>query len=82
MNMRRKVLFAAAAISAFALLAGEASARTICRADGVCFNTSGAPIAPWQQPAFRGGYADEGYYGGPPYPYHHHHYHRYWHPAY
>ena len=67
-------LLAGLAFSSVALLAAApASARTICRADGMCFNTSGAPIAPWQQPAYRGGFADEGY--GSYYPYHHH---RHW----
>ncbi len=61
MSLARNLLLTAAAASAVALLAaGPASARTICRADGTCFNTSGEPIAPWQQPAFRGGYAYEG----------------------
>ena len=68
----------AAALSTLALFAaGPASAKTICRPDGICFNTSGQPIAPWQQPAYRGGYADESY-APPPYPYYHHH-HPHWH---
>jgi hypothetical protein len=80
MAIMRNLPLIAAAVSAAALIAASpASARTICRADGICFNTSGEPIAPWQQPAFRGGFAyppGYGYYGYYRYPYHHrHHWH-------
>jgi hypothetical protein len=74
MSSTRTLLLAGLAASAVALLvATPASARTICRPDGVCFNTSGKPIAPWQQPAYQGDYE----YGN--YPYHHH---RHWRPDY
>jgi hypothetical protein len=74
MTFRRNLLLAGAASSIALLVAAPASAHTVCRADGICFNTSGAPIAPWQQPAFRGGYAyPNGYYG-----YYHPYHHRYW----
>jgi hypothetical protein len=53
------------------LAAAPASAHSVCRADGVCFNTSGTPIPYYQQPAYRGGFADQ-----TPYPYHHR---RHWH---
>lgn len=79
MTFAQNLLLAATAASLFAVLAAApASARTICRADGVCFNTSGEPIAPWQQPAFRGGYAYEGrgaYEGDGYWRYRHHHRH-------
>ena len=68
-------LLVAAALSSLALATAPASARTICRADGMCFNTSGTPIPDHDQPAYRGGFADEGY-AAPPYP---HPYHRYRH---
>ena len=71
------------AVGVALLLVGPASARTICRADGVCFNTSGEPIAPWQQPAYRGGFADEDNgYAYQPYRYYHnaypYRYRRHW----
>jgi hypothetical protein len=70
MTLVRIALSVAGAASAAAFLTvTPASAHTICRPDGFCFNTSGQPVAPWQQPALQGGYAN-GYY-----PYH---YHRYW----
>jgi hypothetical protein len=80
MNRTHISLLTAAAVSCLALVAAApASAKTICRPDGICFNTSGDPIAPWQQPAYRGGYADESYGPGPyPYPYHYHR-HPHWH---
>ena len=44
MRLARNLLLTAAAATGIALLAaGPASARTICRADGTCFNTSGDP---------------------------------------
>lgn len=74
MTLMRNLLVTAAAASGMALLAGSpVSAHTICRPDGVCFNTSGTPIPYWEQPAYRG-YADQGYY---PYPYRYHH-RRHW----
>jgi hypothetical protein len=83
MNMRppRSLLFGILAAASCALLtAASASAHTICRPDGICFNTSGDPIAPWQQPAFRGGFADDGGYSyDRPYPYRYYrHHHRHW----
>jgi hypothetical protein len=90
MTFAQNLLLTTAVATGVALLAiGPASARTICRTDGICFNTSGAPIAPWQQPAFRGGFADDGYgygygyYGYRPYhayrSYPYYGYHRHWH---
>lgn len=71
-------LLVAAALSPLAFAAAPASAHTVCRPDGVCFNTSGTPIPYYDQPAYRGGYADESY-GAPPYPYpYHHHYYRHY----
>jgi hypothetical protein len=70
MNVSRAFIFAALSVSA-ALVASSASARTICRPDGVCFNTSGKPIPPWKQPAYEGGYAYDAYP-----------YHRHWHRDY
>jgi hypothetical protein len=78
----RNLLLLTAAAGVALLVAGPASARTICRADGFCFNTSGDPIAPWQQPAYRGGFADEdGGYAYQPYRYYRtypYHYRRHW----
>lgn len=71
MTITRILLLATALVSGALLVSQSASARTICRPDGFCFNTSGAPIAPWQQPAYRGGYAD-------PYPYHRRHWRHYY----
>jgi hypothetical protein len=72
MSWSRVLCFAALVISmASAVTTTPASARTICRPDGFCFNTSGRPIPPWRQPAYEDGY-----------PYHYHPYHRYWRPDY
>lgn len=65
MTLGKILPLAAALLGGATLLSQPASARTICRPDGFCFNTSGAPIAPWQQPAYRGGFAH-------PYPYYRH----------
>lgn len=70
MTLVRILPLAAAVVGGAVLLSQTASARTICRPDGFCFNTSGTPIAPWQQPAYRG-YAY-------PYPYYHRYYRRHW----
>jgi|GEM_PF-5829330 hypothetical protein len=79
MTFARKLHLVAAACGVALLAAGPTSARTICRADGICFNTSGDPIAPWQQPAYRGGYADdEDGYAYRPYYYPHHRHYRHW----
>ena len=80
MTFRRILLLTAAAASGIVLLTtGPTSARTICRPDGTCFNTSGDPIAPWQQPAYRGYvYEGRGAYEGDRYWWHRHH-HRHWH---
>ena len=67
MTLIRILPLAAVLIGWAALLPQSASAHTVCRPDGFCFNTSGTPIAPWQQPAYRG-YA---------YPYSYH-YRRHW----
>lgn len=79
MRFAQSLLLTAIAATGIVLLAaGPASARTICRPDGTCFNTSGDPIAPWQQPAYRG-YAYEGrdaYEGDRYWRYRHH---RHWH---
>ena len=64
---RTLFLTAGAVCGALLLTTFAASARTICRPDGICFNTSGQPIYPDQQPAYRGGFADDGY------PYHRRH---------
>jgi hypothetical protein len=72
MNYVRLLLLTTSMISAASTAAvTPAFARTICRPDGVCFNTSGRPIPPWRQPAYED-----------PYPYGHHPYHRYWRPDY
>ena len=68
MTLVRILPLAAALVGGAILFSQSASARTICRPDGFCFNTSGAPIAPWQQPAYRG-YA---------YPSPYHYYRRHW----
>jgi hypothetical protein len=70
MTLYRTSLFVAFGIFAAAtfMTPPPASARTICRPDGYCFNTSGKPIPPWKQPA-------NAAYGYGYYPYHHH---RYW----
>jgi hypothetical protein len=66
-----RTLLTATAISGVALFTTiPASARTICRSDGYCFNTSGRPV--YDQPAYHG-WAYGGYY---PYPYRHR---RHWH---
>jgi hypothetical protein len=64
------LLAAVGVFCAAVLCTAPASAHTVCRPDGFCFNTSGAPIAPWQQPALRGGYAY--------YPYHYRHWRHYY----
>jgi hypothetical protein len=47
----RSLLLTAAAVSGVALLTvAPASARTICRGDGQCFNTSGSPV--YDQPQY------------------------------
>jgi len=67
----RSLLLTVAAASGVALLTfAPASARTICRGDGYCFNTSGSPV--YDQPAYHP-YAYEGYR---PYP---NRYRRHWH---
>jgi hypothetical protein len=68
MTIARNTLLVAVGISFFAAV--PASARTICRPDGYCFNTSGHPIPYYDQPAY------QGYYAYHPY---HHYYRRYWH---
>jgi hypothetical protein len=80
MTFSRSLLLTAATACGIALFAASpASARTICRADGICFNTSGEPIAPWAQPAYRGySYEGRGAYEGDRYWWHRHH-HRHWH---
>ena len=80
MILARNRLLAAVAVCGAALLASApASARTICGPDGICYNTSGDPIAPEQQPRYQ-------YYNQPGYGYgyyRHHHHHHYWrHDAY
>jgi hypothetical protein len=65
--MRSRLLTAAAVCGVALLIAAPASARTICRPDGYCFNTSGRPV--YDQPA----YHPYGYAG---YPYR---YRRHWH---
>ena len=70
MTLMRTRLATAAALCGLALIAAApASARTICRPDGYCFNTSGNPV--YDQPAYHR-YAYDGY----PYPYRHR---RHWH---
>jgi hypothetical protein len=70
MTLMRTRLATATALGALMLItAAPASARTVCRPDGYCFNTSGAPV--YDQPAYHR-YAYDGY----PYPYRHR---RHWH---
>jgi hypothetical protein len=72
MTLARNILLTAAAISCIAcFVAAPASARTICRPDGYCFNTSGRPIPYFDQPAYQGYYAYH--------PYRHYYHRRYWH---
>jgi hypothetical protein len=71
MTLARHTLLIAVAFSSTAFfLPGPASARTICRPDGYCFNTSGNPIPYYDQPAYQGYYAYH--------PYHHYYHRRYW----
>jgi hypothetical protein len=74
MTLLRNTLVIVTAISSFTLVMdAPASARTVCRPDGLCFNTSGRPIPYYDQPAFQGytAYGDRRSY-----PYHHR---RHWH---
>jgi hypothetical protein len=74
MTLLRNTLLTLAAISGLALsVATPTLARTICRPDGYCFNTSGRPIPYYDQPAYQGYYA----YRYPPY-YRYQHW-RHWH---
>ena len=70
---RSSLLVAIAALSAALLGVPSASARTFCRPDGCCFNTSGEPIP--DQPRFCYHHHHHHDEGGPQYdwrPYHHH----------
>jgi hypothetical protein len=75
MTLTRSLLTSAAVCGVALLTVVPASARTICRPDGYCFNTSGAPV--YDQPAYHdygyGGYYPQYRYGG--YPYHRRHWH-------
>jgi hypothetical protein len=51
MSLMRNLLLMGAAVSGLALLvAAPVSARTICREDGRCYNTSGLPV--YDQPPY------------------------------
>jgi hypothetical protein len=71
MTLMRSLLTSAAVCGVALLTVAPASARTICRPDGYCFNTSGTPV--YDQPAYQyHRWADGGYY-----PYHRRHGHHY-----
>jgi hypothetical protein len=72
MTLTRSLLISAAACGVALLTIAPASARTICRPDGYCFNTSGTPV--YDQPAYHS-WAYGGYY---PYSYHRRHWHHYY----
>ncbi len=70
----RTFLFVAAPALSLALLNGSpASARTVCRPDGCCFNTSGEPIPDQPRHCYRHWRHHERYYEeappSPPYDY-------------
>jgi hypothetical protein len=60
MTFMRNLLLMGTAVAGLTLLvAAPASARTLCREDGYCYNTSGDPV--YQQPQWGRSY-HEGYY--------------------